>query len=82
MVSLSQTTVEFVNPRSGHVELAVYDLQGRLIRSLVAETMAAGPHSVLWDGRNDAGTATASGVYFAQMRSGAEQATTKLMLVK
>ena len=77
-----QTTIEFTNPRQGAVQLHVYDVQGRLVRTLVAETMTAGSHSVMWDGRDEAGLGAASGVYFARLVAGVDQAVTKVMLVK
>lgn len=77
-----QTSVNFVNPRAGQVNLAIYDIQGRLVRTLVSESLDAGAHARVWDGRGDGGNPAASGVYFARMISGQDMATTKLMLVK
>jgi hypothetical protein len=77
-----QTSVKFVNPRSGGVNLAIYDVQGRLVRTLVSESLEAGEHSRIWDGRGDDGQQAASGVYFARMVAGADVAKAKLMLVK
>ena len=77
-----QTTVKFTNPRAGKVNLAIYDVQGRLVRYLVNENLAAGDHSRIWDGRTNAGNPSPSGVYFARMISGQDAATAKLMLVK
>ena len=42
----------------------------------------AGYHAVVWDGRSDAGTQVASGVYFVQMRAGRFAQTQKMVLVK
>jgi hypothetical protein len=77
-----QTTVKFINPRAGLVQLAIYDVQGRLVRSLVSESLTAGEHNRTWDGRTDGGSPAASGVYFARMISGEKAASTKVMLVK
>jgi len=77
-----QTTVQFINPRAGQVQVGIYNLQGRLVRQLVSESLPAGEHDVLWDGRADDGARAASGVYFARMIAGEELATTKVMMVK
>lgn len=78
-----RTTVRFDLPRDGRVELAVYDLQGRRVRTLLAGNAAAGPHEVLWQGDDDAGRALPSGVYLARLR-GPEgtSAERKLTLVR
>ncbi len=77
-----QTTLKFTNTRSGMVTLGVYDIQGHLVRTLVQESRTAGQHSVVWNGLTNTGGKASSGVYFARMVAGNEQATTKLMLVK
>ena len=76
------TKLAITVPTAGPVALAVYDLQGRVVRSLLAADLAAGVHPVIWDGRSDAGTVLPSGVYFARARTIAGQATTKLLLIK
>ncbi|MBD3220421.1 T9SS type A sorting domain-containing protein, partial [bacterium] len=60
-----QTTLRLVNPRTGSVEVAVYDLQGRLVRTLVAGDLPAGEHTVAWDGTDQGGRRLGSGVYVA-----------------
>ncbi len=77
-----QTTVKFTNPRAGRVDLAVFDVTGRLVRHLLAEQMTAGQHHAVWDGRSDAGQPAGSGVYFARLRVSGEVRSVKLMLVK
>ncbi|MBN1424619.1 VCBS repeat-containing protein [Candidatus Fermentibacteria bacterium] len=56
------------------VTAAVYDMNGRLVRSLCRCEWPAGPHSIVWDGTDDAGSAVASGVYFCGVTAGAEAA--------
>jgi S-formylglutathione hydrolase FrmB len=62
------TQVCFALTQSAQVEIAIYDIKGRLTRAVVDRTHAAGEHSALWDGRDDVGRSVAAGVYFAQMR--------------
>ena len=64
------TEIAYVLPRSGHVRLAVHDVQGRLVRTLVAgETKAAGPHTVAWNGRDENAARVAPGVYLVVLRT-------------
>ncbi len=64
------------------VMLAVYDLLGRKIRTLVDESQPAGFHYATWDGRNESGLAAASGVYFYKLTYGSFNATRKMLLIK
>ena len=65
------TPISYGLAGEGAVDLAIYDVVGRKIRSLVGQTEAAGSHTVQWDGRDDSGDSVARGVYFARLRSGA-----------
>ena len=69
-------------PRDGHVDLAVYDLSGRRIRTLVSETVPEGDRSVSWDGRNDAGQMVPSGMYFYKYMTAGETTSRKMTLLK
>lgn len=63
-----RVTVRFATARALDVRLEVYDLAGRLVRTLEAGSFPAGEHAVQWEGRDDAGRAAASGVYLVQLR--------------
>ena len=78
------TTVRFYVPGADGVELdlAVYDLQGRRVRVLHQGPIAAGWHTAVWDGRNDRGQGSASGLYFLRARSSHDQTIRKMTLVK
>jgi hypothetical protein len=77
-----QTTLRFVLTQDGPCSLAIYDLQGRRVRALVDGVHPAGDHAVLWDGRDERGTAVASGVYFARLASPDGTRTERLALVR
>ena len=62
-----QTTIEWTLPEPNPVRLVVYDALGRQVRVLKDGTLDAGHHSVVWDGRNDAGSTLGSGLYFFQL---------------
>ncbi len=64
------------------VTLRVYDLRGRLVRTVLAEERAAGRHEVRWNGRSDSGTPLPSGVYLVQLRGGGASVTQKAVIVR
>ncbi|HQE61203.1 MAG TPA: FlgD immunoglobulin-like domain containing protein, partial [Candidatus Latescibacteria bacterium] len=63
------TTIQFRVPDAGFVSVAIYGIDGQLVRSLVNRSVEAGPHEVVWDGRDNAGRAVASGVYVYRLTS-------------
>ena len=62
--------------------LALYDVSGRRVRTLVDGAMPAGPGRMALDGRDDAGATLAPGVYLARLDAGAEHATRKLVVLR
>lgn len=77
------TSIQFSLPQTEKVHLAIYDLRGRLIRTLVDhELYAAGSYSLQWDGRDNQGGVLATGVYFTKMRAGKYSATRKMTLIR
>jgi subtilisin-like proprotein convertase family protein len=76
------TTIRFDLPRRGQVSLRIYDVAGRLVRTLVDGEMPAAQHSVVWDGNDQTGRRQASGVYYYRLVTDERMATKKMMLVK
>ena len=76
------TAIEFFLPNSALVELAVYDLTGRRIRTLLNAPHQVGSYAIKWDGRDDQGNDAASGVYLARLHSGEFVGVRKMLLVK
>ncbi|MHB8080127.1 MAG: FlgD immunoglobulin-like domain containing protein [Candidatus Krumholzibacteriia bacterium] len=76
------TRIAFTLPRAGRVELKVYNVRGELVATLLDEARAAGPHAVAWDGRDSAGRAVSSGVYFYSLKAGGQGKMEKMTLVK
>lgn len=62
------TELTFTTPRPGPIDLSIYDLAGRRVRSLVREWRNAGTHAASWDGSTEAGRA-AAGVYFVRLET-------------
>lgn len=76
------TKIAFDLPQAAPVRLAIFDLRGARVRTLIDEALPAGPHVRTWDGRDDAGQGVASGVYFIRLDAGARRAQEKGILLK
>ena len=76
------TTINYQLPEPGHATLRIYDISGRVVRTLVDERREAGSFTVRWDGRDGTGSPMPSGVYFYQMKVGEYRAAKKLLLVR
>jgi hypothetical protein len=76
------TTITLAVPRRGQSQLVVYDVTGRLVRTLVNGVLEAGLHPIPWNGRTDAGTPLAGGVYFARLESGGLTTARRFVLIK
>lgn len=78
------TNIRFVVPgeASQPVKVAVFDLQGRRIRTLLDGVRNAGEHAVLWDGLTDGGEPAASGIYIYRIGIGGVATSGRLSLVR
>jgi len=75
-------TIAFDTAGPGRVTLLVFDVAGRLVRTLHDGPLGAGRHESVWDGRDDRGVAAASGVYFCRLSAGLYTATGRLVLLR
>ncbi|MBD3367114.1 MAG: T9SS type A sorting domain-containing protein [Candidatus Eisenbacteria bacterium] len=76
------TSVAFEMAEPGRVTVAVYDVSGRLVRTLLDRHVAGGSTSVRWDGRDENGRQVASGTYFARMQTDGERFDRKVLLIR
>ena len=76
------TTIRFQLPVRCDVQLSVFDVTGREIKSLVNGTMDAGTYSVVWRGEDNMGRPLASGVYIVKVHAGSFIKTQKAVLLK
>ncbi len=76
------TAISFSLPEASRVNLRVFNARGELVRTLLNEERPAGNHSRRWDGRDDRGSAVASGVYFARLESASGVLTQKMLLAR
>jgi hypothetical protein len=77
-----RTTISFTVPERGHVRLSIYSAHGRLVRTLVDETVAGGGKDVSWDGRDANGATVSSGVYFYRLETGKQTLARKMVYLK
>jgi hypothetical protein len=77
-----QTEIRFDLPEEAHVQVVIFDLLGREVRTLVDKDAKAGYHSIVWDGKDRSGQTVASGVYLYQMSAGNFREVKKLTLVR
>lgn len=77
-----RTTIRFTIPATGIVNLAIYDVNGRLVRTLVDGTVEAGMHEVVWDARDERGHEVASGVYLYRLTNGRDVSVKRMTLVR
>jgi hypothetical protein len=76
------TTLRFSLAEVGPVQLMVYDISGRKVRTLLAEVLPGGEHTVVWNGQDDLGRAVAAGTYFCRMQTVKTTVTQRMALVK
>jgi hypothetical protein len=79
------TTIRFLAPGAGAsrpVRLAIYDVEGRLVRELVDGPFGTGEQAVRWDGRTGKGGRAASGAYFMKLEVAGSTLTGKLVLLQ
>lgn len=77
-----QTTVEFALPKETRVTVAIYDMLGRKVATLVDGTRRAGTHTLTWNGRTESGQALSSGVYLMRMRADGQSETQRVTVVR
>ncbi len=76
------TTISYSLQTEALVEINVYNVKGQLVKQLRKETVPAGNHKVVWNGKNSAGQNCSSGLYFCKMQTGKTTLTKKMMLIK
>lgn len=77
------TQVRFALPRATLVELRVFDVSGRPVRTLLGGAfLEAGAHDASWDGRDDAGEQLGSGIYFLRLETAVSRRVERVLLVR
>lgn len=75
------TSLPFVTGATGHVRLTLFDVRGRVVRTLIDEVRGAGAHTLTWDARDDRGQRVAPGVYLARLVAEGRSRTQRLVVL-
>ncbi|MCK5117730.1 MAG: PQQ-binding-like beta-propeller repeat protein, partial [Candidatus Aegiribacteria sp.] len=78
----STASISFELPEPGWTSLTVYDLSGRIVRTLENSELGAGQHAIVWDGRKENGEVVSAGLYICRIQSGGVSETTGLCLLR
>lgn len=82
-LAAGSTSIRFQIPQDGaQAALAVYDIRGRRVKTLVSESLPQGEHVRTWDGSDDSGRPVASGVYFYRLQVAGEVQIKKMVVVR
>jgi flagellar hook assembly protein FlgD len=76
------TTILYALPRQSHVVLTIYDILGREVVRLLDETQEPGSKSVMWNGRNAAGSSVSSGAYFYMLEAASDESAERFAQVR
>ncbi len=76
------TLIQFELASPGPVELAVFDIRGHRVRTLISKSMPAGSHALRWDGSDESGRAVASGIFLYRLRAGGTESVRRMLLVR
>ena len=76
------TTITYSVAMHGHVTLSIFDVSGKLVRTILNEEHVPGKYTIGWDGLNDQGHRAASGTYFCRLSAGKEAVTQKILLMR
>lgn len=76
------TTIKYEVAEMSAVQIMIFDVSGRAVRTLLDEVVERGVHEIIWDGRDNRGNRLASNVYFCRLRVGDFTSTQRLVLLR
>jgi VCBS repeat-containing protein len=76
------TVIRYSLPETNRVRLVVYDLEGRVVATLVDEVQKAGNYSCIWEARDAQHRPMASGIYFYRLQAGSYEKSFRMLLVR
>ncbi len=77
-----ETTIKYEIHSGEQVNVQIFDVQGKLIRSLLNDYQSTGTHTIRWDGLNENGNQVPSGVYFLRITAGSETVSKRIVMTK
>ena len=76
------TKLRYDLPENSHVNITIYDMLGRAVKTMVNQHQNAGRRSIIWDGTNDYDNTVSTGIYLYQIQAGAYTRTKKMVFLK
>ncbi|MCL1827169.1 MAG: T9SS type A sorting domain-containing protein, partial [Candidatus Cloacimonetes bacterium] len=76
------TTIKFSLKADQHANITIYNIKGQKVKTLVNEKLEKGNHTIVWEGEDSKGKATATGVYFIRMQTPGYEKVQKVMQLK
>ncbi|SVA91147.1 uncharacterized protein METZ01_LOCUS144001, partial [marine metagenome] len=76
------TTLRYDLPENAMINITIYDMLGREVKTLINQTQDAGYKSVIWNATNDYGKPVSAGIYLYQIQAGKYISTKKMVLLK
>jgi len=77
-----ETAIEYSIPENGNVTIDVYNIKGQKVKKLVSSEQTAGLHKVIWNGTDESGRRTASGLYFYELKYQGQSIREKMLMIK
>jgi len=78
----AETRIEFGLPSPSRATLRVYDVAGRLVKTLAEGSFPAGVRLLIWNGKDDAGRTVRSGIYFLRLEAAGVTRTGRLLRLR
>ena len=76
------TSISFDLPDRENVSITIYNIQGKYVTTLIDNSLKAGHHKLLWDGKNSNGEIAGTGIYIIKIHSNSHVASVKAILLK
>ena len=76
------TAIRYGLPEDGNVSLVIYDIRGNEVKTIIAEPLMAGWYEHTWNGMDDSGLMVPTGIYMAQLHTGSQVQTIKMLYLK
>ncbi|NIO29721.1 MAG: M6 family metalloprotease domain-containing protein [Candidatus Latescibacteria bacterium] len=76
------TTISFSLPREARIRLSIFNIEGKLLRTLIDEKFPAGFRQIEWDGKDEHGDPVSSGIYLYRLETEKRVLTKKMVLIR
>jgi flagellar hook assembly protein FlgD len=77
-----ETKISYALPTDCYVKLAIYNISGQKVKTLVDEKQSAGYKNAVWNGKNEQGLEASSGIYFYVLKAGTYSETRKMVRIR